>query len=240
MKTNRRYRFNICNFYQNKSPFEFGMRPIYFSDKAFKDRSVGWQRIGENVSYFKTQSFTATRSCSNHKGRDPLYTLSFSLEFLYAKDTIYIAYNQPYTYTQLRDFISKSLTNSYPKLNCKREEIAKSLAGNSVDILIITEESDHIIPKIPKRQVEAPVIKELSELEKIDLTLGISSNKNNNLNKELVPKFLKKMQDKADEEERERLRQRDLLIAVRIYFLFLFSYVLLFLFIIYFLTIFIG
>ena len=23
MKTNRRYRFNICNFYQNKSPFEF-------------------------------------------------------------------------------------------------------------------------------------------------------------------------------------------------------------------------
>ena len=207
MKTNRRHRFNICNFYQNKSPFEFGMRPIYFSDKVFKDRNVGWQRIGENVSYYKTQSSSST------KGRD-LYTLSFTLEFPYAKDSIYIAYNQPYTYTQLRDFLSKSLNNSYAKLNCKREELVKSLAGNSVDILIITEESDHIIPKIPKRQVEAPVVKELSELEKIDLAFGISKEKNNNLNNELVPKFLKKMQDKADEEERERKRQLDLLLAV--------------------------
>jgi len=65
------------------------------------------------------------------------YSLSFEVTFKYDMDTVYFAHCYPYTYTDLCDFIKKTCT-FMNKDKVRKTVLCKSLAGNDVDMLIVT------------------------------------------------------------------------------------------------------
>ena len=106
-KTNRTYRFNICNFSRMNSPYEHGMRPIAFSDKLYADKGIGWHRIGKDCSYYRRKHVRVKLHDDKGYSYRGQYALTFTTEFQYSKDSVYIAFAQPYTYTHQQQFLSK-------------------------------------------------------------------------------------------------------------------------------------
>jgi len=48
----RQYQFNIINFVKPDSSFNDGMKPLIYSKKEVDSRQLGWQRAGEDISYY--------------------------------------------------------------------------------------------------------------------------------------------------------------------------------------------
>lgn len=65
------------------------------------------------------------------------YALSFNLSFAYDDDTLYLAHCYPYTYTDHCEYL-QSVCVPETRDRIRRTVLCKSLAGNDVDILIIT------------------------------------------------------------------------------------------------------
>lgn len=188
------------------------MRPIAFSERDFKESQIGWRRVGSACSYYRRKVIRIIDPINNEISSKNQYALTFNIEFSHSKDSVYIALSQPYSYTQLQLFLQSLQKDPYSKLHLRREELCRSLAANRVDLLIITENCDRLIPKLPAQHIETPrPTKVLSELDKMDLLMGLNVGADDAAQgTEYVPKFLKKMQDKLDEEARQRQRQRDL------------------------------
>lgn len=92
---NLRYRFNIVNFYKKGSLYEKGMKVLAYSVKENALNRRGWYRDGENINYFQNSMQETTDT-----GRIKTYfTLSFDFTFKHDDDTVFFAYNYPYTYT---------------------------------------------------------------------------------------------------------------------------------------------
>lgn len=81
--------------------FNYGMKPVVYSARQAQEEEVGWHRAGANVSYLPNQLLKSSRRPK------PMYTLRFSYTFQYAGDSVYFAYNYPYTYTQLTEYLDK-------------------------------------------------------------------------------------------------------------------------------------
>lgn len=63
--------------------------------------------------------------------------MSFEVKFPYDEDTVYLAHCYPYTYTDLHQYLSKVCINE-SRDRIRKTVLCKSLAGNDVDVLIIT------------------------------------------------------------------------------------------------------
>jgi len=74
------------------------MQLVVYSNELFQAKNIGWQRGGENISYFPNGIINNKKS---------LHTLRFSYTFNYSNDTVWFAYNYPYTYSQLVDFLNR-------------------------------------------------------------------------------------------------------------------------------------
>ena len=90
------------------------------------------------------------------------YTLSFTINFEHAKDTVFIGFAVPYTYTQLQNMVHSLLKDANARRHLRVNTICRSLGGNRCDLLTITEMGDddhvtHIIgrPQEPKTQAES-------------------------------------------------------------------------------------
>lgn len=59
------------------------------------------------------------------------------MKFPYDDDTVYLAHCYPYTYTDLHQYLSKVCINE-SRDRIRKTVLCKSLAGNDVDVLIIT------------------------------------------------------------------------------------------------------
>lgn len=68
--------------------------------------------------------------------------MTFELKFKYDHDTVYLAHCYPYTYSDLLDFINKVATFK-SKDKIRRTVLCKSLAGNDVEMLIVTNFNSH-------------------------------------------------------------------------------------------------
>jgi len=77
------------------------MKLLVYSQKAKQEKNVGWYRAGEEISYFPNGMTKSSLTCK------PLFTLHFAYTFEYADDYVWFAYNYPYTYTQLVEFLNK-------------------------------------------------------------------------------------------------------------------------------------
>ncbi|XP_036431827.1 cytosolic carboxypeptidase 3-like [Colossoma macropomum] len=138
MRAGVRYRFTITNFLKSSSLYEQGQKPLLYSEQKARSLGVGWHRVGQDVSYF----------CNGrvHLGK-PCYSLSWTLLFPFDQDVCYFAHCYPYTYTKLWSHLSDIECNPRCSRFCKVRILCRSLAGNLVPVVTITN---------PNRDKEAP------------------------------------------------------------------------------------
>ena len=125
LSSSRKVTFNIINCEKEHLIFN-NLKVLCYSKKINK-----WRRVGEDISY-------DTNKFSNDSKK--YYSLSFSYTFNQENliDTMFFSYCFPYTYTDLLNYIDNFLTRK-PKNNFFRHEIlSKSLAGNNIDLLVVT------------------------------------------------------------------------------------------------------
>ena len=119
---NKTFKFNIINCEKEESIYNRGLKVLSFSEK-----SGIWTRVGKNISYYPNGISIETKK---------YYTLTFTID-VEQSDTIYLCYAYPYTFTYLQKFLSsiekKSSNNIF-----RREVLGKTLAGNNLDLLLIT------------------------------------------------------------------------------------------------------
>ncbi|XP_069048451.1 cytosolic carboxypeptidase 2 isoform X3 [Lepisosteus oculatus] len=124
-----RYRFTITNLLKATSLYKKGQRPLLYSEKEAQKQRVGWHRIGEEVSYYRNG-----RQQSLH----PCYSLSWTFLFPHDRDTCYFAHCYPYTYSNLRTYLSEIEQDPVRSQFCKIRMLCRSLAGNLVPVLTVT------------------------------------------------------------------------------------------------------
>ncbi|XP_050528383.1 cytosolic carboxypeptidase Nna1-like isoform X2 [Daktulosphaira vitifoliae] len=133
-RKNIKYRFSIVNMYKSESLFTAGMRPLMYSTIEASQGKTGWRRCGENIAYYLNDGQNGDSTEEN-----PRYILSFQLEFLHDDDQVYLAYSYPYTYSDLQEYLIKLKDDPVKSSFTKLRVLCKSLAGNNVHYLTVTE-----------------------------------------------------------------------------------------------------
>ncbi|XP_031237338.1 cytosolic carboxypeptidase 3 isoform X4 [Mastomys coucha] len=123
------YRFTIVNFTKPASLYNRGMRPLFYSEKEAKTHNIGWQRIGDQIKYYK-----------NNLGQDGrhFFSLTWTFQFPHSKDTCYFAHCYPYTYSNLQEYLSGINSDPVRSKFCKIRVLCHTLARNMVYVLTIT------------------------------------------------------------------------------------------------------
>ncbi|MGH0115600.1 UNVERIFIED_CONTAM: hypothetical protein FKN15_037923 [Acipenser sinensis] len=131
-RANMRYRFTITNLLKMSSLYAEGQRPLLYSQKEAESQGVGWHRVGEEVCYYRNGRQQSGHSC---------YSLTWTCTFPHDKDTCYFAHCYPYTYSNLREYLSRISQDPVCSSFCKIRTLCLSLAGNLVPILTVTSPS---------------------------------------------------------------------------------------------------
>ncbi|KAM6168228.1 cytosolic carboxypeptidase 3 [Erethizon dorsatum] len=123
------YRFTIVNFTKPASLYNRGMRPLFYSEKEAEAHNIGWQRIGDQIKYYR-----------NNLGQDGrhFFSLTWTFQFPHNKDTCYFAHCYPYTYTNLQEYLSGINNDPVRSKFCKIRVLCHTLARNMVYVLTIT------------------------------------------------------------------------------------------------------
>ncbi|XP_053513039.1 cytosolic carboxypeptidase 3 isoform X4 [Artibeus jamaicensis] len=126
------YRFTIINFTKPASLYSRGMRPLFYSEKEAKTHNIGWQRIGDQIKYYR-----------NNPGQDGrhYFSLTWTFQFPHSKDTCYFAHCYPYTYTNLQEYLSSIHNDPVRSKFCKIRVLCHTIARNMVYVLTITTPS---------------------------------------------------------------------------------------------------
>lgn len=145
------------NLSKGDSLYGVGMRPLLYSTKDAQLSAIGWRRCGDNITYYRNDSVLVfflrfnSRTALNWKNRSfiifrseeedemPNYTLSFNIEFPHDQDEVYLAHCYPYTYTDLQDYLNKLQNHPIKSNFTKLRLLCRSLAGNNVYYVTITE-----------------------------------------------------------------------------------------------------
>ena len=108
------------------------MRPLLYSKQEAKICLQGWHRGCYDIKYYPSKN---KKSSSVHS---QLYTLSFSVELNYTNDKVYFAHCYPYTYSDCQLMLKRICLPGYSKDRLRRTELVKTHAGNTVELLMIT------------------------------------------------------------------------------------------------------
>jgi cytosolic carboxypeptidase protein 2/3 len=90
----------------------------------------GWQRAGKDVCYYQNSM--------KKKTQGHYFTLTFSIQFTNDNDCVYFAHSYPYTYSDLIRYIGRLESDPKKKTRFRKKEFCKTVAGNPVDMMIIT------------------------------------------------------------------------------------------------------
>ncbi|XP_066268250.1 uncharacterized protein [Branchiostoma lanceolatum] len=133
------YKFQIVNLLKRDSLYNYGMRPLVYSDRMARDRTIGWHRSGHHISYYQFYNTS----------RNPLlqpdinyFCLEWQMEFPYEEDTYYLAHCYPYTYTDLKEHLDDLCNSEETGRHVRRDVLCETRAGNSCFLLTITEFPD--------------------------------------------------------------------------------------------------
>ena len=129
VRAGKKYKFNCINLYKGDSLYNRGMQPLMYSLRDAKETKTGWVRRGEDICYYQ-----------NHIKRrgGHYYTATFTVEFPYDDDTVYLAYCFPYTYTDLKRYLHALEQDPKRRNRFRRRPLCQTLAGNTCDLLTIT------------------------------------------------------------------------------------------------------
>lgn len=123
------YRFTIINFTKPASLYNRGMRPLFYSEKEANTHNIGWQRIGDQIKYYRNNQGQDGRHC---------FSLTWTFQFPHNKDTCYFAHCYPYTYTNLQEYLSSINNDPVRSKFCKIRVLCHTIARNMVYVLTIT------------------------------------------------------------------------------------------------------
>ncbi|XP_045919245.1 cytosolic carboxypeptidase 2-like [Micropterus dolomieu] len=135
MKAGVNYRFTIINLMKSSSLYSQGMRPLLYSERAAKEKGVGWQRTGSNIKYYRDCN---QNTRDNNGDTNALYSLTWTLQFPCDSDTCYLAHCYPYTYSHLQRYLRRISSNPAVASYCTLRVLCHSLAGNAVYVVTIT------------------------------------------------------------------------------------------------------
>ena len=146
------FRFSIVNLTKPDSLYKEGMRPLCYSTTEATTNNIGWQRCGDNISYFRNDENSVYSTRNYHQvliddfedddgSNIASYTLTFQVEFQHENDTVYFAHSYPYTYSDLQDYLMNIQRHPIKSKFCKLRLLCRSLAGNNVYILTVTATS---------------------------------------------------------------------------------------------------
>lgn len=130
MKSRTKYKFNILNYSKKYSLYQEGMQVCIYSQKNFEKNNEGWYRGGNKITYSQNKIL-----------KNPLKTystMSFEYIFNYSDDYVYFAYAIPYTYTDLLTLLDNYDKNSSITNILIRKPLCKTISGNIVYYLTIT------------------------------------------------------------------------------------------------------
>lgn len=117
------YRFNIINLAKVDSEFNYGMRPVLYSDRLARSDSMGWMRSGHGVTYFPnryqrpngrayhsltfTMVFPTTAAEAEQLSTKPENPLPVRESPGPAMaEPYFFAYHMPFSYTRLQRFLA--------------------------------------------------------------------------------------------------------------------------------------
>ncbi|KAM5248406.1 cytosolic carboxypeptidase 2 [Ctenodactylus gundi] len=126
------YRFTIVNLLKARSLYSAGMKPLLYSQRDAAARSIGWRREGGDVRYYPRPAAG---------GRRPAYCLTWTVRFPHSRDTCFLAHSYPYTYSDLQRYLLSVASDPARGRVCKLRPLCRSLAGNTVHLLTITNPS---------------------------------------------------------------------------------------------------
>ncbi|XP_026168193.1 cytosolic carboxypeptidase 2 isoform X2 [Mastacembelus armatus] len=136
MKAGVTYRFTIVNLMKSSSLYSQGMKPLLYSERAAKEKGVGWQRCGANIRYYRNCS----QNTKDNSDTIVLFSFTWTLQFPYDSDTCYLAHCYPYTYSHLQRYLRCISSNPVVTSYCKLRVLCHSLAGNAVYIVTVTSQ----------------------------------------------------------------------------------------------------
>nr|XP_035961021.1 cytosolic carboxypeptidase 2 isoform X2 [Halichoerus grypus] len=123
------YRFTIVNLLKPKSLYTTGMKPLMYSQMDASTHNIGWRREGNEIRYYKN---------NRDNGQQLFYCLTWTIQFPHDQDTCFFAHFYPYTYTDLQCYLLSVVNNPIQSQFCKLRTLCRSLAGNTVYLLTIT------------------------------------------------------------------------------------------------------
>ncbi|KAJ3082693.1 Cytosolic carboxypeptidase 2 [Rhizoclosmatium hyalinum] len=137
------YRFDIVNMSKPKTLYTQGLRPLMYSEKRAETDGIGWFRCGNDIQYHETPAYLFTNdeppSDPQQPPLPPKYTLSFTFKAIHQSDTVYFAHCYPYSYTTLQTDLQSMKTDPLRAPLFRHSILAKSVAGNNIDLLTITK-----------------------------------------------------------------------------------------------------
>lgn len=127
-------KFNILNMYKANSLYNEGMRIVTYSVKESKLNNISWHRAGEDIEYYENGYSKSSLILKR------FFTLTWTYTFSYDDDEVFFAYSYPFTFSHLDAYLQKCETDAAMRRFFKRSLLCKTLAGNRVDVLTITED----------------------------------------------------------------------------------------------------
>ncbi|ESO85980.1 hypothetical protein LOTGIDRAFT_235577 [Lottia gigantea] len=129
------YKFRIVNLLKRDSLYNYGMRPLIYSEKDAREEEIGWRRTGHHISYSNN---IVNHTCPLLEKGISYYMLEWQMEFPHEDDTYYMAHCYPYTFTDLKEDVDTLLADPDRQQYIKREVLCETRAGNSCFLLTVT------------------------------------------------------------------------------------------------------
>ena len=130
-RANVQYRFTIMNFLKSGSLYNEGMKPLMYSAQNAKN-GIGWLRVGNNIKYYRNDI-----KVDENKERC-YYSLTWTCSFPNDNDTYYFAHSYPFTYSDLQEYLTYLDKDVKRRRCCKQRILCRTLAGNHLYILTVT------------------------------------------------------------------------------------------------------
>ncbi|XP_067664488.1 uncharacterized protein [Haliotis asinina] len=143
------YKFRIVNLLKRDSLYNYGMRPLGYSEQNARDRKTGWYRTGHHISYSRNVTYL---HCPLLQRNIAYYYLEWQMEFPHAEDTYYLAHCYPYTFTDLKEDLDTLLQDPEREQFMRREVLCETRAGNSCFLITVTN-FEHTTPGVRKKAV---------------------------------------------------------------------------------------
>ncbi|PAV77532.1 hypothetical protein WR25_02557 [Diploscapter pachys] len=140
IKSDVKYTFEIINCMKTTSMYSKGMQPVMYSVKEMLSGRPGWQRVGDNVCYYRNL-YTTKDDCDangEETKKKYFYSIRFNVTFRYKGDICYFAYHYPYTYSYLRATLDESLSRLPSTIYSRMDHLTLSLGGNPVPLITVT------------------------------------------------------------------------------------------------------